>query len=917
MSTDRASAVAGTPSAVPRTLAEDLRARSDDALAALLRERPDLVTPVPADVTQLAARAATRASVVRALDQLDRFALQTAEALAVVPDGGPVEVLFGLMGTPTEAVAGALGTLRERALVWGAPERPRLVRAARDLLAPPGPGAPATATGLGPTTAELLTGPGSRISPARAQELLRAAGLPSTHDQVSAATALTGLFSDAERLRALLADAPEGTAGLLERLTWGPPFGEVGDSGAAPPAPARPVPWLLARGVLLPAGPRTVALPREAALSLRGGRAHRTPEPVPPAVTARAGVPARDADAAGAAEAFAAVRTVEELLAGWSAGGPPVLRAGGLGVRDLKRTAVALDVPEPEAAFWIELAFAAGLAASDGEADETYVPTPAYDEWTRRPTGERWTALVTAWLAATRVPGLVGARDPKGRVLAALGPGLDRSPAPALRGRVLGLLAGLPAGSVAEPGSLLARLRWERPPRTGAGAANGGPAAGAPAAGVRRPGAASSGTVGGGAPGAAETTPGGEALREALLGWTLAEAERLGVTGRGALTSYARPLLGAETGGASGTAGVPGASGASSASGASGASGAASANRRTGKGTSAAGPIAPDPARAARLLTPLLPTPLDHVLLQGDLTAVAPGPLETPLAEALGAMADVESKGGATVYRFTPESVRRALDGGRTASDLHDLLARHSRTPVPQPLGYLIDDVARRHGRLRVGAASAYVRCDDDALLGELLADRRAAGLGLRRLAPTVLAARCEPSVLLERLRALGHAPAAESAEGDVLLARADAHRTPPRMPPVPVLDGPPVPAPVLLAAAVRALRAGDRAESAAPAGSPAAPAASASGADGANGLAEPPRSAAADTLALLQAAVLTGDAVWIGYVTPEGAASRRVIEPVRVEGGFVTAYDHGADRVRTFAVHRITGAAEIPPETP
>jgi hypothetical protein len=879
MSTDRVPGAPGTvsSSAGPRTLAEDLRARSDEALAGLLRARPDLVTPVPADVTQLAARAATRASVVRALDQLDRFVSQTAEALAVVPDGAPVEVLYGLMGTAPEAVAGAVETLRARALVWGAAERPRLVRAARDLLAPPGPGAPATATGLGPTTAELLTGPGSRVSPARAQEVLRAAGLPSTHDQVSAATALTGLFSDAERLRALLAEAPEGTGALLERLTWGPPFGEVGDSGAADPAADRPVPWLLARGVLLPAGPRTVALPREAALSLRGGRAHRTPEPVPPPVEARATVPARDADAAGAGEAFAAVRTVEELLSGWSAGGPPVLRAGGLGVRDLKRTAVALDVPEPEAAFWVELAFAAGLVASDGEVDEAYAPTPAYDEWTRRPTGERWAALVTAWLAATRVPGLVGARDPKGRVLAALGPGLDRSPAPALRGRVLSLLAGLPAGSVAEPGSLLARLRWERPPRTGAGAANGAPAAGAaPAAGVRRPGAPSPAS-------ATEAAPGGAALREALLTWTLAEAERLGVTGRGALTSYARPLLGGnDADGAGGEGDAGGAGGANEAGGA---------------------------ARAARLLAPLLPTPLDHVLLQGDLTAVAPGPLETPLAEALGAMADVESKGGATVYRFTPESVRRALDGGRTASDLHDFLARHSRTPVPQPLGYLIDDVARRHGRLRVGAASAYVRCDDDALLGELLADRRAAGLGLRRLAPTVLAARCEPSVLLERLRALGHAPAAESAEGDVLLARADARRTPPRMRPVPVLDGPPVPAPVLLAAAVRALRAGDRAESAAPAES--AP----PGSPAADGPGEPPRSAAADTLALLQAAVLTGDAVWIGYVTPEGAASRRVIEPVRVEGGFVTAYDHGADRVRTFAVHRITGAAEIPPD--
>ncbi|MEK8171402.1 helicase-associated domain-containing protein [Streptomyces sp. M19] len=115
--------------------------------------------------------------------------------------------------------------------------------------------------------------------------------------------------------------------------------------------------------------------------------------------------------------------------------------------------------------------------------------------------------------------------------------------------------------------------------------------------------------------------------------------------------------------------------------------------------------------------------------------------MERPLAETLGVLAEVESKGGATVYRFTPASVRRALDAGRAASDLHDFLTAHSLTPVPQPLTYLIDDVARKHGRLRVGAASSYLRCDDDALLAEILADRRAAALRLRRLAPTVLAA--------------------------------------------------------------------------------------------------------------------------------------------------------------------------------
>jgi hypothetical protein len=310
-------------------------------------------------------------------------------------------------------------------------------------------------------------------------------------------------------------------------------------------------------------------------------------------------------------------------------------------------------------------------------------------------------------------------------------------------------------------------------------------------------------------------------------------------------------------------------------------------------------------AAAARLLAPLLPEPLDHVLLQADLTAVAPGPLQRSLAEVLDVLADVESKGGATVYRFTPGSVRRALDAGQSASDLHAFLAAHARTPVPQPLTYLIDDVARRHGHLRVGAASAYVRCDDDALLNEILADKRAAGLRLRRLAPTVLAAQADPASLLEGLRAMGFAPAAESAEGDVLITRAHAHRTPPRTAPEPVPDGPPVPDATLLSAAIRAIRAGDLAST--------TPRRQGDQALPATG--ELPRTSSAETLATMQAAVLTGEALWIGYVNAEGSASQRVIAPIRVEGGFVTAYDHTADEVRTYPLHRVTGVAELADE--
>ncbi|MEV5549507.1 helicase C-terminal domain-containing protein [Streptomyces sp. NPDC052309] len=835
--------------AAPRSLAEALRARDDASLAALLRSRPDLITPVPTDLTQLATRAGTRASVVRALERLDRFALQTAEALAVAADPASYGELLGLLagddGDPAVAAAlpRALGVLREQALVWGGDDRLRLVRTARELLTP-SPQHPSP-TGLGPTVQEATAG----MSPGRIQEILAAVGLPSTHDSVSAVAALGDLFTDRTRMAALLTNLPEESREVLSRLVWGPPYGQVTHD------PAPHLRRLLERGLLLPTAPGTVVLPREVALHLRAGRAHRTPEPVPPPVEVAATHRPQVVDATAAGQALAALTTVEELLKDWDEGGPAVLRAGGLSVRDLKRTAVALDVPEPVAAFWVELAYAAGLLASDGEADERYAATPAYDEWRELPAAERWARLAGAWLLATRTPGLVGGRDAKDRTLSALGPNLDRSAAPEVRHRVLALLAGLPEGAAPTEESVLARLAWERPRRRE------------------------------------------DDLRARLARWTLSEAELLGVTGRGALSAPGRALIGAPEAQHPAEPAQPEPAG--------------PGDKLPVHHRTPPAPAPPSPAEqaaasaaAARLLAPLLPEPLDHVLLQADLTAVAPGPLERPLAEVLGVLADVESKGGATVYRFTPGSVRRALDAGRTAADLHAFLAAHSRTPVPQPLAYLIDDVARRHGQLRVGAASAYVRCDDDAALSEILADKRSAALGLRRLAPTVLAAQADPAALLEGLRAMGFAPAAESAAGDVLIARVDAHRTPPRTAPEPVPDGPPVPDGTLLGAAIRAIRAGDLAST--------APRKPGPGEDDRTADGELPRTSPAETLATVQAAVLTGEALWIGYVNAEGAASQRVVAPIRVEGGFVTAYDHTADEVRTYPLHRITGVAEL-----
>ncbi|MGH8869177.1 MAG: WYL domain-containing protein, partial [Actinomycetes bacterium] len=72
------------------------------------------------------------------------------------------------------------------------------------------------------------------------------------------------------------------------------------------------------------------------------------------------------------------------------------------------------------------------------------------------------------------------------------------------------------------------------------------------------------------------------------------------------------------------------------------------------------------------------------------------------------------------------------------------------------------------------------------------------------------------------------------------------------------------------------------------------------------------PRTATAETVAVLQQAASEGRSLWIGYVDNAGAASERVVDALRMDGGHLTAYDHRSGQVRSFAVHRITGVAAL-----
>lgn len=177
-----------------------------------------------------------------------------------------------------------------------------------------------------------------------------------------------------------------------------------------------------------------------------------------------------------------------------------------------------------------------------------------------------------------------------------------------------------------------------------------------------------------------------------------------------------------------------------------------------------------DPApELARRVAQMLPQVRGMLVLQSDLTAVVSGQPDAAAARLLALAAEPESRGVAATWRFTPASVRAAMDAGWTAEELRAELAAVSGRELPQPLDYLIADVARRHGAVRVRATRCCVTGSEPEI-AEILHSRSLAALKLSRLAPTVLASPSEPDELLTRLRAAGFAPMPEDEGGVVIV---------------------------------------------------------------------------------------------------------------------------------------------------
>lgn len=469
---------------------------------------------------------------------------------------------------------------------------------------------------------------------------------------------------------------------IMEQLLWSTPAGSMKNANRPVDITKTisPLEWLLARELIVPTSENSVVVPREVSLSLRNGRLMREiktsiENPV------LSNVEIKRIDDSGTHTALEFVRLVETLLESWSLEPPALLRGGGLSIRDFNSAVELLKTTEHTAALVIEVSHAAGLVNSD--ISKGWLPTSAYDRWSNTDDASRWGLLAQSWRDMTRAPHIVGGEGSER--INPLTPAVDRSFIYPLRISILDIYLNMPIGSVTSPGMMTEYLEWHRPRRA-------------------------------------------SRTRTRAIAKLLVEAELIGVTGMGALTSFGRALAQNQD--------------------------------------------------YVKIMAANLPEPVNQIIVQADLTALAPGRLPAVARRAMAVLADVESIGVATTYRFTEISIRRALDQGQSASEILEFLAGISRTQLPQPLTYLIEDSARKHGILRVGVASIYLRCDDPQLVATVQADRRLSLLKFRELAPGIVVSSAPPETVLEELRNAGYAPVAESAEGTVLIHRPDSKRT-------------------------------------------------------------------------------------------------------------------------------------------
>lgn len=319
-------------------------------------------------------------------------------------------------------------------------------------------------------------------------------------------------------------------------------------------------------------------------------------------------------------------------------------------------------------------------------------------------------------------------------------------------------------------------------------------------------------------------------------------------------------------------------------------------------------------------LTNALPEPVQEIFIQGDLTAMVPGRPCDPLETLLSECTQVESRGGALTVRFTTASLTRAFDTGRTAQGLMDELQMYCVTPIPQPLAYLIKDVARNHGRVRVGAVSTYIRISDPVVMASILSSPAFAAVGVLALGSDVLGATGELPQVLALLREAKLSPAVEDPSGNIITADRLTPQT--RLPAAlskPEFWGGLPSNPVSAATIFANSRIQPQADvatlvahliTATESDLPVA-----SSADGLvtepAGEVEAPGPTGA-TITFLREAITEGAEVWLDLVDSAGRVTRRKLKPMSIDSGRLRAADLDRESELTVSVHRIANAQPV-----
>lgn len=657
------------------SLVQRLRGLDEDALAALLERRSDVLTGQrPRDLSELAERLRHPQSLVTVLRDCAVPFLQVVEAAQALGDGCTRGALADFLDDSgprhrvhVDEVVDQLADLG--ILCLEGVDRIRVPAALAEIFPSP--------LGLGQPLRVLL-----RDRPVDSMRRIQATlGIGRQQTRVETVAALVRYFGKPDNVRTLVARAPAGVAEQLAVLAGAAGTEEevIFDQRRFQRRQSA-IEWAVAHGLMVGTPyAYDFRLSAEVARALRGPDYHapftpRRPEPLT-RLTDRTMV---ESDSSAAATEFAdhALAVLDHLLRS----PVPSVKAGGIGLRELSRLAKATAVGEVEARLVLELADSAGLL---DRVDQTVCVSDEFAVWRDSEPADRFVSLLSAWWSLGTTPTEVRDADDKAlRVLAGAG---HCEGCRAARVSVVAALAEIDGGT--DRACLAPLVRWKRP-LVHVVVQD----AGAPFATIWR------------------------------------EAEILGVISQGALSQLGRFLLAGEL----------------------------DALREHAIG--------------------MLPKSAERAKFGADLTVYVAGAPSSRVSALLDAAATRESRGGAITWRFSPASIRRAMDEGMTAASLITALTEIATEELPQPLRYLVGDVARRHGNVRLTSVACCVRSDDEALIAEIAANRRLAKLGLRVLAPTVLASDANPADILAALRAAGYFPVSEDGMQNVvqLTARAD-----------------------------------------------------------------------------------------------------------------------------------------------